>query len=186
MDPKYYFEMKRRGSLHAVPGLVRMDRALIYIKQKLEGLIRELNQKETKFIGEFNWKLQRFAREVLDMCSMSGDTVLGEMVCSPVFALRDRTLRIDALLELKRLAKSIETYTPISEPELEGVQELKDKLSYLESKLTDEVKQETSPTFVDTSDQDSIFVIMPFDISFRDVWDGGIRKAVQQEGMKPI
>jgi nucleoside 2-deoxyribosyltransferase len=178
---KYLYRLRR--GMTPVPGLIRMDRALIYIKQRLDRLIQEINDRTTKTLGESaSYSIRRFSREVVQICSMSGDAYLAEQVYGMLDSINTRTLRLDAIRVLREVLQKLDQYEPTTDSE--DVESLRGRIASLEEQLSEPSQQEGSK--LDTSEESSVFVIMPFRPEFNDVWKGGIQRAAQAEGFKPI
>lgn len=184
IDDKHFQYLTRRGRhLSSIPGLVRMDRALLYIRQQLDKRIRDISEKKTKSLGEVAyWSLRRFAEEVGQLSGMGGDTYLGQQVYGTIRQLSSRTPRENVLVILRDLMRRIEEYEPVTD--LDEVESLREKLTALEEQLSDNSDGQVSS--VDTSEESSVFVIMPFRIEFNDVWKGAIQRAAQAEKFHAI
>lgn len=119
-----------------IPGLIRMDRALLYIKQQLDKRIRDLSERKTKGLGEnAEWMLRRFSREVAQLAAMSGDSYLAQQVYGTINQLTARTRREDAIIILKDLLRKLEQYEPVAD--LEDVDSLRERIASLEGQLSD-------------------------------------------------
>lgn len=177
---KYLYGLRK--GMNPIPGLIRMDRALIYIRQRLDRLIREVNDRTTKTLGESAYSVRRFYREAVQICSMSGDAYLAEQVYGMLDPLNSRTLRVEALNILRALSQKLDEYKPVTDSD--DVESLRERIASLEEQLSEPPQQDESK--LDTSEESSVFVIMPFRPEFNDVWKGGIQRAAQAEGFKPI
>lgn len=184
LNDKYLMSvMSRERYASRIPGLIRMDRALLYIRQQLEKRIRDLSERKTKGLGEnAEWMLSRFAREVTQLSAMSGDSYLAQQVYGTISQLTARTPREDAIVVLRDLLRKLEQYEPVAD--LEDVDSLRERIANLEDQLSESSGEVTST--LDTSEESTVFVIMPFKPEFNDVWKGGIQRAAQAEGFKPI
>lgn len=159
--------------------LINMDQALIYIKQRLDKLIREISDRKTKTLGLTYYNLNRFIRDVYQIGAMSGNAFLDTTVRSSFYNLSERSVRLDVLSRLNEFIKKIEQYQPIDS---EDVDSLRKRLAALEGQTSSELKENET----DTSLESSVFVIMPFRPELNDVWKGGIQRAAQTEGFHPI
>lgn len=170
----------RRGFESPVPGLVRMDRAMLYLRQRLRSVIAELDARSTKTLGEHGYYgTMRFGREAYSLCGMSGDRELAMLIGGATGSLNSRSPRREALVALRELLTRLEAYEPPTE--LTGYDEFREKGAPLEddaapTKITDQ----------QLTDERTVFVIMPFAAEFGDVWKGGIQRAAKEEGFHPI
>ena len=162
---------------NTVPGLVRMDRAVLYLRQRLRAIIDELDGRPTKTIGEAgDCQVRRFAREAFSISQISGDRQLAILIDTSAATLSPRSSRRDTLESLRNLLSGLEAHEPpadvqtrrggIGEPGTDGAQ----------AKVTDK----------ELASDKAVFVIMPFAVEFTDVWKGGIQRAAQSEGFTPI
>ena len=111
-DEPYMF-YRRRGFEAPVPGLVRMNRAMLYLRQRLRSLIDELEGRSTKTLGEFGYyRIMRFGREAYSLCGMSGDEQLASLVGSATRSLNTRSLRRESVVTMKDLLARLEAYEP--------------------------------------------------------------------------
>lgn len=172
----------RERQTFEIPGLVRMDRALLYIKQQFDRLIAEVNHRKTKSLGDSFYSIRRFQSEVFSLCRMSGDILLAETIRNSIQSLSTRSPRKQALEILFDLKEKVDGYQPIQD--IDAMQGLRERIASLEAQLPDEMPDKKAQ--LDTSQSDSVFVIMPFSNEFMDVWRGGIEKAAKTEGFKPI
>lgn len=182
---KYFFDMMRRGRYApGISGLVRSDRALLYIRQQLEKIIRKIQERKTKTLGESYYSLYRFAREAVGLGSLSGDAYLTEQIYGTINKFSDRTPRQDALVVLRDLSRNLDQYKPTAD--VDDADNLRARIASLEEQLTESSEQDQEGTGKDTSEASSVFVIMPFRPEFNDVWKGGIQRAARSEGFKAI
>lgn len=181
IDRRILYEMQK-GRYTGVSGLVRMDRALLYIRQQLDRLINEVKKRKTKGLGDSYYKIARFRREAISLCRMSGDLLIAETISDAIHPLHTRTPRETTLNVLEDLNNKVQSYEPIQE--LDDVQSLRERIATLEAQIMDEPQKEKME--LDTSQENSVFVIMPFSQDFTDVWKGGIEKAAMAEGFNPI
>ncbi len=166
-----------------IPGLVRMDRAVLYIRQRLRGLITELEARKTKTIGETGYyQISRLVREAYSFSSMSGDRQLADLIAESIRGLSSRTIRLEGIASVRDLLGRLESYEPPSEAA--GYDELRDKVVSLEQRLGEGELQKI--TDEQLTSEKSVFVVMPFAAEFSDVWKGGIQRAAQAEGFMPI
>ena len=185
LGDKYFFELMRRGRYGSgISGLVRSDRALLYISQQLEKLIRNIEERKTKGLGETYYLLNRFAREAAGLGSFSGDAYLGEQIYGTINKFSERTPREDALVSLRELSRTLDQYKPASE--VDDVDNLRARIATLEEQLGDSEPDGDAEAELDVGQALSVFVIMPFRPEFNDVWKGGIQKAARAEGFKAI
>jgi nucleoside 2-deoxyribosyltransferase len=177
-----YTYYRRSGLEPFVPGMVRMDRALLYLRQRLRAVIRSIEGRTTKSIGDGRYLVVRLAREASSLGAMGGDRIIAEMFNATAGALNHRMPRRDALKLLEGLLERLESY----EPQADG-----SPLSRMSSGSDPEAEADF-PSGTATVDKDqllnenSVFVIMPFAQEFTDVWKGGIDRAAQAKGFKPI
>ena len=52
LDEKIFYDIRRGRLYGGMQGLVRMDRALLYIRQRLEKIVREIENRKTKGLGD--------------------------------------------------------------------------------------------------------------------------------------
>lgn len=161
-----------------IKGMVRMDRAIFYLKQLLERLIRELSDRKTKTIGDSFYSVQSFLDEISNICNLSGDLTLLDNASKLFRPINQRTIRLDVIRILNEFALIINQYQPIDMIEDHDI---------IQSRIqrNDGAQIEQQPK-IDLSDKSSIFVIMPFDQQFNDVWKGGIQRASEKLGFKPV
>lgn len=178
-----FFEHVVHRRFSTVPGLIRVDRAMLYIRQQLEELIRTIERRDTKTVGEPIYTLRSLVRQMGQLCSMSGHETLAEKLFNLVGPLSTRTPRKEALDALRTFLKELETYQGSSD--VEDIDALRERIDMLEHQLFDPGEEEkTMP--VDTSKESTVFVIMPFKPEFNDVWKGGIIRAAKTENFTPI
>jgi hypothetical protein len=180
-DERQMFLMRRRGLLPDIPGLVRLDRVLIYLRQQLQALSQELEQKKTKTLGESIYRIQRLLAQGISISSLGGDEILADEIRNSLREFGSRTSRLAAINSLRDLKGKIDNWESISD--LADTDSLRDKISILEQQISGEAKEGTKS---DTSKEDAVFVIMPFNADFSDVWRGGIQRAAQAEGLNAI
>ena len=172
-----------RGFDSPVPGLVRMDRAMLYLRQRLRSVIGEVEARSTKTIGDTGYyRVMAFGREAVSLCSMSGDRDLYVLIRGATSSLGTRTPRRDALAALKELLARLEAHEPPDD--LAGFEEFRDRGARFDDATGDATP--TKVTDQQLTDERSVFVIMPFAADFSDVWKGGIQRAAQAEGFNPI
>lgn len=185
LGDKYFFDMMRRGKYTSgIPGLVRSDRALLYIRQQLDKNIRRIEERKTKGLGESYYSLHRFAREAAGLGNLSGDAYLAEQIFGTINKFSERTPRQDALVVLRDLLRNLEQYKPASE--VDDVDSLRARIANLEEQLSDSSESDREGGDLDTSEASSVFIIMPFRPEFNDVWKGGIQRAARAEGFNAI
>jgi len=183
MDPEYFrYRRSRFGWRNPVPGIVRTDRALLYLKQRLDAQVRELEARKTKTLGDAGfYPIVRFRREVFDICSLGADPRLAETVDSGLGGgLSTRTPRKDVLLVLRDLQLALGSFQPAPEF-LEG-----SLVDGAEDALLTPTAQQKSKMSSDLASRSSVFVIMPFKADMNDVWIGGIKRAAETAGFTPI
>jgi hypothetical protein len=157
-----------------VPGVVKMDRALIYIRKQLENHIETINNRKTKTLGDSLYDLYDLSNEVGQIGKMSDDGFLQGVMNEVLDQFNERTPRQNALASLRYLLGELEDYQPILET---------DDMT-TKKPAHDAPAEKTSQP--DTAEKSSVFVIMPFKPEFNDVWKGGIQRAADDEGFKPI
>lgn len=176
----YY--MSKRGMGPSIPGLIRIDRALLYVKQQLKEIIRVLQNKTTKSAGDTIYALRGITRHIASLCAMSGDRPLAEKIYGTVGELSSRTPRQNAIKALQVLLADLENYSPIGD--VDDVDALRQRIDMLEDQLLAEPGEKSIT--LDTSQESTVFVIMPFEPEFNDVWKGGIQRAAKAEDFVPI
>lgn len=166
-----------------VPGLVRMDRAMLYLRQRLRSVIAELEARSTKSLGESGYfGLMTFTREAYSLCSMSGDQQLAMLIGVATRSLSVRSPRRDGIASAKELLARLEAYEPPAE--LPGYDEFGEKSSRIDDSTSNGPAAKV--TDQQLTAERSVFVIMPFAAEFTDVWRGGIERAAQAEGFNAI
>jgi hypothetical protein len=173
----------RGGWERAVPGLIRMDRALLYLRQRLRVVTAETAAQGTKTLGEGGYfRISRLRREIFSIAEMSGDRGLMELVHSKIGGLGARSPRREAVAALNDLLALLETYEPPSELLADTAFGTK------EGSAADGLDDggNTKITDKQLAAEKAVFVIMPFAPEFTDVWKGGIQRAAQAEGFTPI
>lgn len=174
------FAFRRYGA--SMPGLVRIDRAILYIKQRISNVIGMLEAKDTKGVGDAAYSVQGLVREMARLLAMSGYEACAERMVMLSRDLSSRTPRAQGIEMLKSFVAEIESYPGAQE---EGdVEALRDRIDVLEQELGEEGGRKPHPT--DTSKQNTVFVIMPFKPEFNDVWKGGILRAAKAESFTAI
>src|SRR4051812_16443203 len=124
----------RRAMRDPVPGLVRMDRAVLYLKQQLKEHIEELSRRQTKTLGDYYYRLHTFNREVLPLIAKGGDSVLAEQFVNGLTDLGARSSRQAALERLRSLQDVLDKYEPLTATD--DPEELKLRLASLEEQLS--------------------------------------------------
>lgn len=172
-----------RGFESPVPGMVRMDRAMLYLRQRVRSVIGELETRSTKTLGESGYfRVMAFVREAHSLCSMSGDRELAQLIGMATRSLNTRSPRREAVARMKELLDRLEAYEP--RDDLGAYEDFRERAGRL-----DEASGEVPATKVtdqQLTDERTVFVIMPFSADFSDVWKGGIQRAAQAEGFNPI
>jgi len=174
-----YGVVRRRVGDVPMPGLVRMDRALLYVQRRLRAVLEHVETKKTKTLGDAYYRVISAAREVTSICHMGGDRVLGEMVSAAISTLSQRTPRADAAAALKALLDRLSTYEPI---DISGLDLMPD-LPAIEPKSSVPARESVETQL---GDERTVFVIMPFSADFGDVWKGGIQRAAEEEKFTTI
>jgi hypothetical protein len=171
--PKRAFEIQ-------IPGLVRMDRALLYLRHRLRTLVADIEKRTTKSIGEYVYRVFQFVREAQSLCRMSGEQELYSLVRTLTRGINQRTSRREYISTLKEFSVALDGYQPTAN--ILNFDELPEKARAIGQELneSDEVAE------AQVSDEKSVFVIMPFASEFADVWKGGIQRAAADEGLTPI
>ena len=172
-----------------------LEETLYRYERVLTDTISDLQQRKTKTVGKSYAERIAFHLFRLSMLIKRG-VAPGDVRLFRLRRLgRDLTARtprergIDILKAVLDLVASIRA--SVSETrveELEGqVKDLQAQLA--RSRAISEAEEEEEAiekVSVDVSQADSVFVIMPFDPAFDDVWKGGIERAAREEGFVPI
>jgi hypothetical protein len=177
-----YMEFRRGRLAPQVPGLIRTDRALLYLRKQTQEHIDFIAAKSTKTLGEYSYRLNRFAREMISLLAMGGDTMLAENAYSFISKLGSRTTCDEAVQRLRELLSLFDSYKPVES--VEDIDVLKHRVEELEARLVEDNEPEANP--IDIGDQRAVFVVMPFSADFTDVWKGGIQRAATEQGLHPI
>lgn len=160
------------------PGLIRLDRAIPYITQRLARAIESLESVKTKSLGEDAYSiLARLVEQIFPLCRMSGDEFLTERVGLELMRVRrvnPRTPRPEIIQALKNLVVAIDTYEP---------QAMDSQAGLLDAQNGESAKKSVPE---DLAKEGSLFVIMPFSKEFNDVWKGAIQSASKTANFHPI
>lgn len=152
-------------------GLVRMDRAAIYLKNRTSELLADISTRTTKSVGDYRYRVSSFAREMLSLGRMSGEQIFIAHA-RDLYSINERTPRLHVISRLQELHSVLEVYEAALSDREEGPFAL-------------EKTNEKSPKDA-VSDANAVFVIMPFRQEFNDVWTGGIKRACEELGLNPI
>lgn len=174
----YSDSYRRRPDLLA-PGLVRINRAVDYIRDRLTRLVQQLEAMKTKGVGEFQFSIGRLASQLIQICSISGDPFLSDRIAYQISRLRywnPRTPRADAIVAINEIIRGIERYEPLNRDS--------DDEELLAAQAGEKNGRKALPS--DLAKEKSLFVIMPFSQDFNDVWIGGIQTAAKSSGFHPI
>ncbi len=161
-------------------GLVMTDRALIYIRSQVQGIRNALASRATKTVGtEYEMRLATVAQEAVQLTLMCADRALTQEM-QRVFSdmPTSRTLRTAAIESLDETLLFLRSYNPQADFQAGTLPSRGSGLKV--SVGSGEV------SVPDTSQESSVFVIMPFSTEFSDVWGGAIRAACEHEGLVPI
>lgn len=181
MEVDNYFLEKRFFNRH-MPGLLKTDRAILYLKQQIGSICKEIEERTTKTIGETYYRIHRLRSEFLPIFKLSGEILIVDKLAEIANNIGYRTTKSDALHNLLLLIQFLDNYKAVEEEE---ILLLKEKIEKLEQQLYDNSENTTNEE-IDIEDSSTVFVIMPFNKDFNDVWKGGIEKAAKNEGYKPI
>jgi hypothetical protein len=163
--------MRRRGRyLSGMEGLVRTDRVVVYIRQQLRRLVEQVQQRNTKTIGDTYYSIVGLVRRSGDLLMMAGEAQLAESI-GGLAGLSTRTSRRDALAAMSQTLNSLESYQVTEESSIA---------------IDDNGGKAVQVSAKELTDDRAVFIIMPFSADFTDVWKGGIQKAAQAESFKPI
>jgi hypothetical protein len=181
MEEMYY--NKRFGT--TIPGLLKTDRAALYANQQINVILRELRDRSTKSIGDTYYSIIRLRHNLIPIFRMSGDLILSEKIIELTSDIAHRTPKDIAIAKLGTLAKIFDEYTTVEEDQMIS---LKEKIDRLEQQLFEKNMDEVTSTIeeIDIEDASTVFVIMPFNKEFNDVWKGAIEKAAKAEGYKAL
>lgn len=181
MEEMYY--NKRFG--RTIPGLLKTDRAALYANQQISVILRELRDRSTKSIGDTYYSITRLRHDLIPIFRMSGDLMLSEKIIELTADIAHRTPKDIAIAKLVTLAKFFDEYTTVEEDQMVS---LKEKIDRLEQQLFEKNMDDGGPTIeeIDIEDASTVFVIMPFNKEFNDVWKGAIEKAAKAEGYKAL
>lgn len=180
MDMDNFYFDKRYG--RQIPGLLKTDRAILYLKQQLLSINNEIEGRTTKSIGDTYYRISRLRQEFIPLFRMSGEIVISEKLVELTSAVGHRTIKEEALHSIKTLVNFLDSYKAVEEEEIIS---LKEKIDKLEQQLYDKEENENNE-LINIEDESTVFVIMPFNKEFNDVWKGGIEKAAKNEGYKPL
>jgi hypothetical protein len=175
------YKVPHRG----IPGLLKTDRAIIYLRQRLDLILREVQARTTKTIGDTYYRISRLRQELFPILRMSGEHTITEKILELGRNLSTRTPRQLAISSIKAFQTFLESYNQEAELEDEEMEAMREKLEQLEQQLAD--KEDEPSSKVEVIDAtDSVFVIMPFNKDFNDVWKGAVEKATKNEGFRPV
>ena len=170
MDP-YFYKMLYRHEKFLPSDLIRMDRAAIYLKNRIHELVVEIHTKPNKTIGDQAYRVSSFVRELLSLTRMGGEALFMTQA-KELLAINERTPRAYVIAKLQELLAALEAY----EAEIAAREELPFAPQEAEAK----------PPRDAVADTDAVFVIMPFRPEFNDVWNGGIKRACSELNLNPI
>ncbi|MBN8835649.1 MAG: hypothetical protein J0I09_00165 [Sphingobacteriia bacterium] len=181
MDEIYF--NKRFG--RTIPGLLKTDRAALYANQQINVILKELRERSTKSIGDTYYSITRLRHDLIPIFRMSGDLMLSEKIIELTSDIAHRTPKEIAIAKLVTLAKFFDEYTTVEEDQMVS---LKEKIDRLEQQLFEKNMDDDSTAIeeIDIEDASTVFVIMPFNKEFNDVWKGAIEKASKAEGYKAL
>lgn len=181
MDEYSYDKRFRR----AIPGLLKTDRAALYATQQINSILKELRERTTKSIGDTYYSINRLRHDLIPIFRMSGDLIISEKIIELTSDLAHRTPKEIAIAKLITLSKFFEEYTTIEEDQMIS---LKEKIDRLEQQLFERNIDDSAIPLdeIDIEDDSTVFVIMPFNKEFNDVWKGAIEKASKTEGYKAL
>lgn len=180
MEQDFYYFDKRFG--RQIPGLLKTDRAVIYLRQQLLSIEKEIAERTTKTIGDTYFRISRLRHELFPLFRMTGEIIIAEKIIELTGSIGQRTAKEDATALIKSFVKFLDNYKTVDEEEISS---LKEKIDKLEQQLY-EKSEEDSNELADIEDETTVFVIMPFNKDFADVWKGGIEKAAKNEGFSPL
>jgi hypothetical protein len=169
------YRMMRDGF---APGLVRLDRAVPFIKEQLTEALHSVESQKTKTIGEREFILGRLSHQLGPVCAMSGDPFLAQHIGRGLQRFRvmsPRTARQEVVLALREMLSDLESYEPLKQ--------LSSGDDLLDAQASEGGKR-VGPA--DVAKEGSLFVIMPFSQDFNDVWKGAIQTASKTAGFHPI
>lgn len=162
------------------PGIVRMDRAALYVRNRLAEIAADLQAKSTKTVGDTAYRIGGTARELATLCRMAGDSSLLRPA-RELMEIGERSPREPSIQVLLSVGSFLEAY--------EGDLRSQEENSLLEHKrLLEEqlgVAADSKPS-VSVDDPKAVFVIMPFRAEFNDVWKGGIQGACRELGLTAV
>lgn len=172
--------MRRYGP--TMPGLVRLDRALLYVRQRIMNLIKMIEVKDTKGLGDSVYAIHSLVRQMAPIFAMSGHEPMADRIMMITRNLSTRTPRKQGIDTLRSFLSEVDSY-PMTDPG-EEAEILRERLELAESAA--ESGDEAQTQHVDLSKENTVFVIMPFKPEFNDVWKGGIVRAAKAENFTPV
>ena len=147
---------------------------MLYFRAQLEGIIREAGERDTKTVGEHLYRmLSMFTHEVRNISRMSGDEYAAEVVFRTLGDVTSRTTRKELLARLAHLSERLAAYSAPIETGLAANAESSDS-------------ETATSTAAELANEKTIFVMMPFNSDFDDVWNGAIKRAAKDAGHKAI
>lgn len=180
MEQDFYYLDKRFGRY--IPGLLKTDRAVIYLRQQLISINREISERVTKTIGDTYYRITRLRHELFPLFRMTGEMIIAEKIIELTDSIGQRTIKEEASALIISLINFLDTYKTQDDGEISL---LKEKIDKLEQELYEKSEVEDQE-LVNIEDASTVFVIMPFNKDFADVWKGGIERAAKNEGFNPL
>lgn len=161
-------------------GIVRMDRAALYVRNRLTEIATDLRAKSTKSVGETAYRIGGTARELITFCRMAGDASLVRPA-RELMDIGERTPREAAIQAVLSVASFLEAYE--SDLRAQEAESLLEQRRMLEDKFGS--NGDGKPN-IGVDDPKAVFVIMPFRAEFNDVWKGGIQSACKELGLTAV
>lgn len=161
-------------------GIIRMDRAALYVRNKLAEIASDLGAKGTKTVGETGFRIASVGRELISFCRMASDSALIRPA-QELMNVGERSPREATIQLILSIASLLESY----EDDLRAQEEesLQEQQRLLEDKLG--ITGDGKPS-IRVDDPKAVFVIMPFRAEFNDVWKGGIQSACSDLGLTAV
>ena len=170
----------------------RMDRDFLEFERAVRRTLQVLEGRDTKSVGtEYSARIQSFLRHL----NFRFSRYLHPEARNALYRIQktrpraSRTSAIQSLYDMLEVvsrsrAEFSERRTRALEHEIE---ELQAQVGQLSSELDDKTPEEAEgPAQPNVAADSAVFVIMPFGGGFDDVWQGGIRRASEEEGFTPI
>lgn len=180
----------RRQATHNYVGILSTEKIEASLDYAAHLLRRQLAAGTGKLSREARFEMRQVIRRISDLVPPSPQ--MGEIFDHIMIALEREDLRAayDGLHQLRGVIHSYRTVVPD-----QRVKELEAEVQKLREQLREETPEEEEEE-VESEQEDAVkrynksknrvFVIMPFSPDFDDVWNGGIKRACEENGFAAL